>query len=298
MNGNILNNWATGKLIKNDIIFDSPDGIKKAFQDGFFFIEKPHSLSLEAGDIFASEFYHSKMHKPNDEYRGFKTWTSEKLGKRQGYFIRSNDQVEQFFLEKAHWENVYPPQLIVQANQMQQFGIQIVNTIFSYLNIPSELWDKASGYSLSGKGSYHLTFNHYRPTIKARGLNTHKDSGWVTVLRSFEPGLEVLINQEWLPVIPKQNHFIVNFGCAMEILTKHAEYPVSAVVHRVSEQNENRIKDRFSYALFVDSSLNKQVSDGLYRYSRQQGLQLETDFEEFLNHIDHSTYEKGSSEFN
>ncbi|USR64404.1 hypothetical protein NFC79_16930 [Providencia stuartii] len=287
---NNSHSWAKGKLIKNELVFDSPYHLRQAFNDGFFFIEKPHNLNLDAGDIFASEFYHPKNGLPNDEYRGFKHWTASKLAKWQGYFIRGNDQVEQFFLEKAHWQKVYPPELVAQAKQMQQFGIQIVNAVFSYFNIPAELWDKASGYSLSGKGSYHLTFNHYRPTIKARRLNVHKDSGWITILRSLEPGLEVLKNQEWIPVTPRQNHFIINFGCAMEILTKHTECPVNAVTHRVVEQTKNNLKDRFSYALFIDSSLDKQVSDGLYSYSPLSGLQLETDFEAFLSQIDQNTY--------
>lgn len=76
----------------------------------------------------------------------------------------------------------------------------------------------------------------------------------------------------------------------MEILTKHTECPVNAVTHRVVEQTKNNLKDRFSYALFIDSSLDKQVSDGLYSYSPLSGLQLETDFEAFLSQIDQNTY--------
>ena len=76
----------------------------------------------------------------------------------------------------------------------------------------------ATGHALSGRGTYHLTFNHFRPEIDARGLNVHKDSGWVTVLRSLDPGLEVQRDGRWEPIDPEPGWFIVNFGCAMEIL--------------------------------------------------------------------------------
>ncbi|MGJ0577913.1 2OG-Fe(II) oxygenase family protein [Xenorhabdus bovienii] len=284
--------WAEAKLNKGEILFNTHDGFTQAIQDGFFFIEKPKSIKLSYGDLFANEFYKDKKGECNDEYRGYSVFYSSHLGKREGYFLRKEDQVEQFFLEKSLWEKVFPNELIVLANEMQYFAMQILEAILKRLNIPIELWDKATGYNLSGRGTYHFTFNHFRPSVRARGLNIHKDSGWITILRSLEPDLEIFRKQEWIPILPKEDNFIVNFGCAMEILTRDTDIPVAAVAHRVTEQKERNLSDRFSYALFVDSSLDKELCEGLYRYHPTDGLLLEANFEEFLDNIVHKTYEK------
>ena len=71
--------------------------------------------------------------------------------------------------------------------------------------------------------------------------------------------------------------------------------PVAAVAHRVVQQpREPGREDRFSYALFLDSSLDKRLCEGLYTYRPQQGLALEADFEEFLQTILKHTYEPHS----
>ena len=130
--------------------------------------------------------------------------------------------------------------------------------------------------------------------IDARGLNVHKDSGWVTVLRSLDPGLEVQRGESWEPINPEPGWFIVNFGCAMEILTRDSAAPVAAVAHRVRRQAVDRkgsSPDRFSYALFVDSSLDECLCPGLFRYEPGTGLVLAGKFADFLDEIVHSTYE-------
>lgn len=185
---------------------------------------------------------------------------------------------------------------------MRTFSLSILRAVLHHLDLPEELWDEATGRALSDRGTYHLTFNHFRPEVRARGLNIHKDSGWVTVLRSVEPGLEVDRDGRWCPITPVPGTFIVNFGCAMEILTGAARTPVAAVAHRVVEQGAEQAAgqaagrggrpDRWSYALFVDSSLDPQVSPGLFGYRPGTGLHLVTDFDRFLTDIVHNTYQR------
>lgn len=286
--------WASARLDEGRLVFDKPDGFQRAVADGFFFVEAPTSFSLFFGDLFATNFYLSKEGDASERYRGFHDWTADRLAEREGYFLRKVDQVEQFFLERRFWNDVFPPELTGQAERMQAFGLELLQAVLANLDLPRELWDEATGRCLSGKGTYHLTFNHFRPSVRARGLNIHKDSGWVTVLRSIEAGLEVLREGEWLPITPRPGAFIVNFGCAMEILTRSSAVPVAAVAHRVAEQHQDcrTGTDRFSYALFIDSSLDEDVSKGLYRYLPGQGLVLEANFKEFLNNILHNTYEE------
>lgn len=68
------------------------------------------------------------------------------------------------------------------------------------------------------------------------------------------------------------------------------------VAHRVTEQRDQRrsTPDRFSYALFADSSLDAEIYKGLYRYHPARGLTLEADFKQFLDNILKNTYELDS----
>jgi hypothetical protein len=67
---------------------------------------------------------------------------------------------------------------------------------------------------------------------------------------------------------------------------------VSAVAHRVVRQPRTAAKeDRFSYALFVDSSLDEDVCPGLFRYEPGHGLVLEASFGHFLDTILRNTYQ-------
>ncbi|MGW1197563.1 2OG-Fe(II) oxygenase family protein [Streptomyces sp. NPDC002536] len=282
--------WQRAELRGGQLRFSADDGLERALRDGFFYIDQPSGLDLTAGDRFARSFYLPA--EADDPYRDFRNWRSEQLGAHQGYFCRDADQTEQFFLEKSWWERVYPADLARQATVMRDVALDILRAVLTILDLPRDLWDQATGHSLTKLGTHTLTFNHFRPDVPMRGLNVHKDSGWVTVLRSTEPGLEVDRDGTWHPIDPIPGTFIVNFGCAMEILTRRTAAPVAAVAHRVVQQppGAGAKPDRFSYALFVDSSLDDAVCPGLFRYEPEVGLQLETGFGRFLDEILDNTY--------
>lgn len=287
-------NWQRATLQEGFLEFGQPSGLSEALADGFFFIRQPAGLSLAAGDRFASNYYLPADLSSPDSFRGFKRFTSDRIGDRQGYFSREADQTEQFFLESRFWEGIFPRELTAQAVAMRDFALDVLTGVLTHLDLPRELWNRGTGQVLSGDGTYHLTFNHFRPFVDARGLNVHKDSGWVTVLRSLKPGLEVLRRGRWVPIDPEPGWFIVNFGCAMEILTRDSATPVAAVAHRVRQQTSDTgdlSPDRFSYALFVDSSLEESLCPGLFRYEPGSGLVVAEKFATFLDEIVHSTYE-------
>lgn len=287
--------WAAAQLNDGKLIFGTPDGFERALADGFFFVQKPVGFDLSAGDRFAANFYLDRSGgDDDDEYRGFRAWNAAQLAEREEYYCRDADQVEQFFLEARFWNEVFPAALSRQAREMQRFAVAVVKAILERLDLPREAQERATGGILSERGTYHLTFNHFRPHVRARGLNIHKDSGWITMLRSLERGLEVRRDRQWLPIIPRPDAFIMNFGCAIEILTKDTRTPVAAVAHRVVEQRvqPEGVPDRFSYALFVDSSLDTRQCEGLYRFDPQSGLVLATDFNTFLDKILTDTYDR------
>lgn len=283
--------WQKASLGPHGLTFEHEDGLERALCDGFFFLRPPEAMDLAPGDRFAQNFYRPRASStdPDASFRGLSELTSEYLGKHQGYFCRDEDQTEQFFLQSSWWSEVFPHSLVDQAKAMQDLALEVLRAVLVHLDLPRELWDVATGQSVSGQGTYTLTFNHFRPQKNARGLNVHKDSGWVTVLRSLEPGLEAQRNDEWQPVDPIEGMFIVNFGCAMEILTRRTRRPVAAVPHRVVEQPQRDKPDRFSYALFVDSSLDESVCPGLFSYG-DSGLQFEARFDDFLETILSNTY--------
>jgi isopenicillin N synthase-like dioxygenase len=286
--------WQIARLRGGALVFDAPGGLRRALDDGFLFVEQPAGMALAAGDRFAQGFYLPPGDAGPDPYRGFTRWTAEQLGPHEGYYRRDVDQTEQFFLERRFWPEIYPRELAAQAEAMQGFALAVLTAVLAELDLPRELWDQATGGCLSGRGTYHLTFNHFRPGVRARGLNVHKDSGWITVLRSLEPGLEVDRRGRWVPIVPVPGYFIVNFGCAMEILTRPSRTPVAAVAHRVVEQPDSGggKPDRFSYALFIDSSLDEAVCPGLFRYEPDRGLALEIGFRRFLDEILKNTYQE------
>ncbi|MDH6575308.1 2OG-Fe(II) oxygenase family protein [Kitasatospora sp. MAP5-34] len=289
--------WEHARLSGGGLEFDRPDGLRRALRDGFFFVDQPAGTKLAAGDRFAERFYLPAVVDHADPYCGHRELTERQIAPRQGYFSRDEDQTEQFFLESRHWDAVFPAALVRQAEAMRDFSLSVLRAVLCHLDLPERLWDEATGHSLSQQGTYHLTFNHFRPEVRARGLNIHKDSGWVTVLRSVEPGLEVDRAGRWCPIDPLPGTFIVNFGCAMEILTRETATPVAAVAHRVAEQPRGRADrpDRWSYALFVDSSLDREVSPGLFGYSAERGLRLVADFDQFLTEIVRNTYQRDTS---
>ncbi|MDT0267463.1 2OG-Fe(II) oxygenase family protein [Streptomyces sp. DSM 44915] len=294
--------WQLAELHDGELRFTVEDGLRHALRDGFFYVRQPAGTDLSAGDRFARSFYlpaedPTGPGAPRDPYRGFHRWTAEQLGRHQGYFCRDADQTEQFFLKSTWWDQVYPAALARQAERMRDFALAIQRAVLARLDLPRELWDQATGHSLTPHGTHTLTFNHFRPEVAARGLNIHKDSGWVTVLRSTERGLEVDRDGAWHPIDPIPGTFIVNFGCAMEILTRRTATPVAAVAHRVVRQppSGGAKPDRFSYALFVDSSLDESVCPGLFAYEAGRGLRLHAKFGAFLDDILDNTYREDTS---
>lgn len=283
--------WATASLQEGRLNFDRPDGLENALRDGFFFVAAPPSLDLSIGDRFATSFYLENEPGYKDDYRSFRNWTDRQLGTRQGYATRPADQVEQFFLEGPGWRKVFPSELAEFVEGLRDFGIGVLKAVLTEVDLPRSLWDTATGYATAGCGTYTMAFNHYRPTVRSRGLNIHKDSGWVTILRASKPGLEVRRNDEWHPIAPRPNAFIVNFGCTMEILTRDTNAPVAAVEHRVTEQrSDGQTEDRFSYGMFVDNSLDPTVSNAYFRYVPGQGLVELGEFQTFLDELMNNAY--------
>lgn len=145
------------------------------------------------------------------------------------------------------------------------------------LAIPRQLWAQLTGGLSEGGGHQLFAFNHFRSDKPTRGSKFHRDSGWVTVLRSIEPGLLAHIDGELHAVNPEPGYFIVNFGSSLEVLSEDMVQPVRANVHGVARTvRQAGQADRYSYVVFLDSDL----SGDIYRWAAD-GMQKVQSVAEF-----------------
>nr|7V2T_A Chain A, dioxygenase [Streptomyces ossamyceticus]7V2U_A Chain A, dioxygenase [Streptomyces ossamyceticus]7V2X_A Chain A, dioxygenase [Streptomyces ossamyceticus]7V34_A Chain A, dioxygenase [Streptomyces ossamyceticus]7V36_A Chain A, dioxygenase [Streptomyces ossamyceticus]7V3E_A Chain A, dioxygenase [Streptomyces ossamyceticus]7V3E_B Chain B, dioxygenase [Streptomyces ossamyceticus]7V3E_C Chain C, dioxygenase [Streptomyces ossamyceticus]8HIV_A Chain A, Fe/2OG dependent dioxygenase [Strep len=255
----------------------------RAFAQGVFLLEIPEWLDLSAGDRFARQFFQGTGVEPYGKYRDL---SSEHFGDELlGYHSRV-DQLEQFLLERRFWGEVYPSEIATLGEHLTLLSHRVLRSVLASAGIPEEDWHRASGGCSETNGSYHLTFNHYRSAHQDIGLSSHKDDGFITVLRTTAQGLEVNRDDVWEKVPVDPACFVVNFGLSMEILTSACVTPLSAIMHRVSHQNF----DRSSFGHFSSSRCLPGADDGIYRYLPSAGLERVCGSRELIEENDHEIY--------
>jgi isopenicillin N synthase-like dioxygenase len=161
---------------------------------------------------------------------------------------------------------------------MTDLGITILRNVLKYLQIPEQIWTKVTSGLSDKKGHHMLAFNHFRSNKAVRGTKFHRDSGWVTVLRSWEPGLVALINDKIYAIDPVDKYFIINFGSSIEVLTGALNTPARGNIHGVLRTiRKDTEEDRYSYVVFLDSNLSGKIYQ-LDTKMNPQFLQTVADF--------------------
>jgi hypothetical protein len=273
------------ELINEKLVLQNDQAFQEVLKTGFFLLKIPKSINLESSDIFVNNFYKEKDGS-NDIYKGFKhVKISDEY---QGYFDRPSDQWENFYIESTNWERFLPEEVRTVGHAMADLGIKILKNIFRKIALPQEDWEKVSGGLIEYKGHQMLAFNHFRPEKEMRGTKLHRDSGWITVLRSTEPGLIALIDDKLYAVNPEEGYFTVNFGSSIEVLTEKLLTPVRANIHGVVRTLKNDNADRTSYVIFLDSDLSGYI----YRYENGRPLPVQT-MKEFAVQEVSRTYDDG-----
>lgn len=271
------------KISDGELLFENSHARNQAFGDGVFFLEIPADLDVVPGDAFAQQFYLGSSFAP---YGKFRTIDSDSFGDPLLGFHQRSNQIEQFLLERRFWANNYPAEIAGLGEALTQLSGQVLRSVLSLVGIPEAEWALATGGCSRSSGSYHLTFNHYRPAHDDIGLSSHKDDGFLTILRTTTPGLEVARGDRWEIVPVDPSCFIINFGLSMEILTANSGTPVAAIMHRVARQQE----DRSSFGHFSSSGCLPGQDQGIYRYALGTGLERICDSRELIDENDYEIY--------
>jgi hypothetical protein len=270
------------------LTFDTKNGFDQAFRLGFFLLEIPDRLDLGPADMMAQSFYKT-THAPHDEFyrKSFRELTGEIYGDPLLGFHQRKDQIEQFLLERRFWASSFKRELYELGDVLTMLSATVVRAVLAYADIPPALWKQASGGCSNAEGAYHFTFNHYRSDLPTRGLNAHRDDGFITMLRSLRPGLQIFQNETWCDLPAEPKCFKVNFGLAMQMLTEEAANPVTAVEHRVVQQKND---DRWSWGLFASSKFGTEFDSGIFTYQTDGSLRYVEDARHLINRNDDSIY--------
>ena len=218
--------------------FLSPEALDWAWELGLFYLKIPDDLDLECARQFGRELVAS-----DSPYRHVPQY-----GELEGFIALENNQQTKLALRRERWDQHYPEHIASFGRQLDTIGIAIICAVFRQSGIPDALWDRASGGYASGGGDAFLNFVHYDTRTPDWGLRPHTDYGFVTILDSSAPGLQIEVGCEFEAVPALPGHFIINFGEALNFITAHADRAVSAVTHRVlSQQSSDPVRHGIVY---------------------------------------------------
>jgi isopenicillin N synthase-like dioxygenase len=180
------------------------------------------------------------------------------------------------------------------VNRMTDIGLLVFRTTLTELGIPGPVWDHATNGAAHGLGTHWFVAHHYRGHREQLGCAPHKDTGFVTVPYTEQPGLEVFRDREWVLIDPVPGYFIVNFGRSFEILTGIYSIGTTAALHRVRRfTTEQSGTDRVSFAAFVDPP----ASGYLYRVNPEGTASPVIGIEEFLRANNKDTWDDEHTDF-
>ncbi|PON56996.1 Isopenicillin N synthase [Parasponia andersonii] len=131
------------------------------------------------------------------------------------------------------------------VREVEKLAFKLLGLVAESLGLPE---NRLNGFF---KGQTSLVrFNHYPPCPfpeLALGVGRHKDAGALTILaQDAVGGLQVRrkTDQEWIPVRPNPNAFIINIGDIVQVWSNDK---YESVEHRVVV---NSVKERYSIPFF------------------------------------------------
>jgi len=283
------------------LVFAGSAGLAKALGDGCFFLEIPGDLDLTPGITLARQFYLPQDAQDAQDaqaaqdggdpatraYRGFR----ERAGI---YFDRAHFQTEHVLIDRAGRARHFAPELIAMCERMNELALFVLRRVLAALGIPIETWDLITGGAVNNHGTHWFASSHYRTELDLLGCAPHKDTGFVTVLYIEDEGLETWCDGDWTSIDPLPGHLVINFGGALEILTRHMRTPVRAIFHRVRQIPRVLGRpDRFSFAAFA----NPPAVGMLYTCNGDGAAKPYMTVEEFLVEFNKTTWNDRHDDF-
>ncbi|MDT0263922.1 2OG-Fe(II) oxygenase family protein [Jatrophihabitans lederbergiae] len=252
-------------LLDGQPAFGSPHDFRRALELGAFLARIPTAVDVGPGLTFCKSYFLPRTDS-GDRYRGHRN-QGHSLSKL-GYEDRP-DQVEQLQLENHTWPEYLPQDVLVTLAAMRRLTISILNATLDHVGAAVDDRRAITGADRADGASWcHTTMNHYRTALAGRpGIFEHKDSGFITLIYSDGPGLEIFHDGEWKRAEYRSDCFTVNYGASLGVLTENLPNPVTAVLHRVPEIDPHGPQhDRSSFTVYLgpdyDSDLLTYAPDG------------------------------------
>jgi hypothetical protein len=267
-------------LRDDQLAFTTAGGFARALRDGCFLLELPADLDLSPGLILAREFYRG----PDDGdprtrgYRGFRD-------RADVYFDREHFQTEHILLDGPARARLFPPALVSLCEAMNDLALRVLRHVLTQIGIAPVRWREVTGGAVDNAGTHWFACSHYRPDRPLPGCAAHKDTGFVTMLFIDRDGLECEADGDWLSIDPAPGYFVVNFGGALEILTRRTATPVRAILHRVRRTMPGAA-DRYSFAAFA----NPPAAGMLYECDATGGANPLQPVAQFLAEFNQATW--------
>ena len=272
-------------LIKGKLVFEKEGSLRDAIQQGLFLLKAPEGFNFEPGIKLCREFYLPAV--DQTDYRGYQSQTDI-------YFDREHFQTEHILVDKLRWAVRLPPAVVQMAQVMDAVGQVIFQAALREMGVAEHLWQQLSGGAVTGQGAHWFAASHYRPERRLPGCAEHRDTGFVTLLYTSQPGLEAFIEGGWQSIAPRAGYFIVNFGACLETLSGRLPLPARAIEHRVRKcPAVSKGEDRFSFATFI----NPPASGELYELQPHGELLRLMSVETFLRHFNELTWQDRHTAF-
>ncbi len=240
--------------------------LKKATQLGFFYLEMPEECKKL--QHFAVEF--------GNKFFTFPHIQNLQLEMPNGFRVQNHTQNQRLILENKYWDQYFSPEVALLAKKMHEIGTKVLNETLRVCDVLESDRDLATGGAANEKGQTFFTFNHYTPSREVEGLYPHRDFGQITVLFINQKGLQAKINDQYVDVNPLEDHFIINFGRALETYINNPE-ELTAAWHRVQQVS----KDRISFGIFMDNHFALPI----YKREGSSNSIVEPTFGEYLKKL-------------
>ncbi|XP_027343295.1 uncharacterized protein LOC113855864 [Abrus precatorius] len=136
------------------------------------------------------------------------------------------------------------------SEELRNLALQVIDLMADALSV-----DTMEMRELFGEGTQTMRLNYYPPCPQPElvmGLNPHSDAGGLAILLQANEveGLQIRKDEQWIPVKPLPNAFIINIGDMLEIITNGI---YQSIEHRVTI---NSNKERLSIATFYNPGMD------------------------------------------